>query len=82
MTASLMPPPTQFEGRFFGDYAGLSALDVAHPFWSDTRNPDLFLCAGTGTPATAPALCTGGATNASTANDQDAFTDTLGVPLR
>jgi hypothetical protein len=77
-----MPPPTQFEGQFYGDYAGLDALDVAHPFWSDTRNPDLFLCPGTGTPTAAPAVCTGPAPNASTANDEDAFTALTAVPVR
>ncbi|MEA2265879.1 MAG: hypothetical protein QOE27_1462 [Solirubrobacteraceae bacterium] len=81
VTSSSMPPPTQFEGVFYGDYAGLSALDIAHPFWSDTRNPDLFLCPGTGTPTAAPAVCTGPARNAATANDQDAFTAITGVPI-
>ncbi len=82
VTGSSMPPPTEFRGVFLGDYSGLAAIDIAHPLWSDTRNPDAFLCPGTGTPTTAPAVCTGAAANASVANDQDAFTDSSGVPLR
>ncbi|MCA1690532.1 MAG: exo-alpha-sialidase, partial [Actinobacteria bacterium] len=81
VTSSSMPPPTEFAGVFYGDYAGLSALDIAHPFWSDTRNPDLFLCPGTGTPTTPPAPCTGPARNAPTANDEDAFAAITGVPI-
>jgi hypothetical protein len=82
VTGSSMPPPSQFAGTFYGDYAGLDALDVAHPLWSDTRNPDLFLCPGTGTPTAAPAVCTGPAANASIANDEDVFTALAGVPVR
>jgi hypothetical protein len=81
VTGSSMPPPSEFGGVFYGDYAGLSALDVAHPFWSDTRNPSVVLCPGTGTPTTAPAVCTGPAANANPANDQDVFTGLSGVPL-
>ncbi|MEA2371252.1 MAG: hypothetical protein QOH12_1646 [Solirubrobacteraceae bacterium] len=81
ITSSSMPPPTEFEGLFFGDYAGLSALDLAHPLWSDTRNATVFLCPGTGTPTTAPAVCTGPGANANPANDQDAFTDVSLVPF-
>lgn len=82
VTSSSMPPPTQFAGQFFGDYSGLAAPDLAHPFWSDTRNTDLFLCPGTGTPTKAPAVCTGPAANASVANDEDVFADTVVVPIR
>jgi hypothetical protein len=82
VTGSSMPAPSQFSGLFFGDYAGLSALDIAHPFWADVRNPELFLCPGTGTPTAAPGVCTGPAPNASIANDQDVFTDVTAVPLR
>jgi hypothetical protein len=90
VTSSASPPPTQFPGTtpgqpgglFLGDYTGLSAVDVAHPLWSDTRNPDLFLCPGTGTTKAAPAVCTGPGTSVSPANDEDAFTATVGVPLR
>jgi hypothetical protein len=82
VTSSSMPPPTEFDGVFFGDYSGLSAVNDAHPLWMDTRDPDLFLCPGTGTPTTPPAICTGSASNASIANDQDIFTSNEGVPSK
>src|SRR5207245_2103404 len=82
VTSSSLPPPTEFSGTFWGDYAGLSAVDDALPLWSDTRNPDLFLCPGTGTPGTPPDTCTGSASNASIANDQDVYTESLGVPSK
>ncbi|MBX6341418.1 MAG: exo-alpha-sialidase, partial [Thermomicrobiaceae bacterium] len=45
VTSSPMPPPTQFDGLFYGDYTGLAAFDGdAYPIWMDTRSPDLFLC--------------------------------------
>jgi hypothetical protein len=79
-TSGSMPPPTQFGGTFYGDYAGIAVTSrTAFPLWSDTRPVDLFLCPGTGTPGTPPAVCLGGATNASVANDQDIYTN--GVPL-
>ena len=81
ITSSSMPPPTEFDGVFLGDYAGLSALDLAHPLWSDTRNANVFLCPGTGTPTSPPAVCTGPGANANPANDQDAFTDISLVPF-
>ena len=78
-TSSSMPPPTQFAGTFYGDYAGIAVTNrTAFPLWSDTRPVDLFLCPGTGTTTTPPAVCQGGATNASVANDQDIYT--TGVP--
>ena len=79
-TSSSLPPPTQFSGSFWGDYAGLSALDTAHPIWSDTRNPEFFLCPGTGTSGTPPAACTASADNATVANTQDAFTASVPIP--
>jgi hypothetical protein len=79
-TSSSMPPPTQFSGLFWGDYAGLSALDAAHPIWSDTRNPEFFLCPGSGTADTPPAVCTASAENATFANTQDAFTASVPIP--
>ncbi|WP_433303704.1 sialidase family protein [Actinoplanes sp. CA-030573] len=80
-TSSSMPPPTQFNGTFYGDYAGVAVTNrTAHPVWSDTRPVDLFLCPGTGTPTTPPEVCQGGAANASVANDQDVYT--VGVPIR
>ena len=75
VTTSSMPPPTQFNGTFYGDYTGLTITDrQAHPLWMDTRNPELFLCPGTGAPGVPPQVCTGSAPNAPRANDQDAFT--------
>ena len=63
VTTSSMPLPTQFpdangNSLFFGDYTGLSVSGTANPIWMDTRNPDLALCPGTGTPGVPPALCT------------------------
>jgi hypothetical protein len=80
VTSSSMPPPTQFEGVFWGDYTGLTAMDKALPIWSDTRNPNLFLCPGTGVPGVPPSVCLGSASNAPVANDQDVYMDTVGVP--
>jgi hypothetical protein len=79
------PPPTQFSGLFIGDYSGLDARDlgrvsVAYPFWSDTRNNELFLCPGTGAPGVPPQVCTASAPNASLANDQDVFTAPMIMP--
>jgi hypothetical protein len=74
-TSASMPPPTQFAGTFYGDYAGIAVTNrTAYPLWSDTRPVDLFLCPGTGTTTTPPAVCQGGAPNASVANDEDIYT--------
>ena len=78
VTTSSMPPPTQFEGTFWGDYTGLAAVHgTAHPAWSDTRTPELVPCPGGG----APRLCTR-TVNGLLANDQEAFTDSMPVPAR
>ncbi len=80
VTSSSMPPPTEFSGTFFGDYTGLAASDNnAFPLWMDTRQTDLFLCAGTGTPGNPPATCTGTEPNGLLANDQEIYTDSVGV---
>ncbi|HKN54648.1 MAG TPA: sialidase family protein [Amycolatopsis sp.] len=80
VTSSSMPPPTQFSGTFYGDYAGIAVTARnAFPVWSDTRPVDLFLCPGTGTPTTPPATCQGGASNASVANDQDTYISRVGL---
>jgi hypothetical protein len=79
VTSSSMPPPTQFSGLFFGDYTGLAAASNAIPVWMDTRNLDLFYC----TPSGSPSLCTGteGSFQAGlTANDQDIYAASMGVP--
>jgi hypothetical protein len=81
-TSSSMPLPTQFpdtQGNsvFFGDYSGLAAVSGAHPLWMDTRDPDAFVCPGTGVAGSPPALCTGTEPNGLVANDQNIFTATL-----
>ena len=78
-TSGSMPLPTQFpdangNGEFFGDYSGVSALSGANPLWSDTRNPDAFLCPGTGAPGVPPAVCTGTEPSGILANDQQIYT--------
>jgi hypothetical protein len=80
-TSSSMPPPTQFDGIFYGDYAGIAVTGrTAYPVWSDTRPVDLFLCPGTGTTSTPPEVCQGTAANGLVANDQDIYT--VAVPIR
>jgi hypothetical protein len=85
VTSSSMPPPTQFGGphggQFYGDYIWLGmAGNTALPMWSDTRDPELFLCPGSGTPGHPPALCTATEATGVQANDQNTFTARLGVP--
>jgi hypothetical protein len=82
VTTASMPPPSQFDGGFFGDYSGLSADDVAHPIWMDTRDPNLLVCrGGGGAVSLPPRLCTDSAPNAQVANDQNAYTRSLAIPL-
>jgi hypothetical protein len=79
--SSQMPPPTQFSGLFYGDYIGVTATDTtAWPIWSDTRDPELFLCPGTGTPGNPPEVCEGDAPNAPRANDQNAYVAPIALP--
>jgi hypothetical protein len=74
-TTSSMPPPTQFAGLFFGDYSGLAVGARVHPFWMDTRDPEIFSCRNaSGEVTLPPSVCTGPATNASRANDQNVYT--------
>jgi hypothetical protein len=81
VTSGSMPPPTQFSGTFYGDYAGLAVTaNVAFPIWSDTRPNDLFLCAGTGTPGNPPKACLAGASNASIANNEAVYTGAVNIP--
>jgi hypothetical protein len=81
VTTDSMPPPTQFSGGFYGDYSGLSAGNVAHPIWMDTRDPNLFVCRDSAGQVTQPpSVCTAGAPNAAVANDQNAYTRSLSVP--
>jgi hypothetical protein len=81
VTTSPMPPATQFAGAFFGDYSGLSADDVAHPVWMDTRDPNLFVCRDSaGVVTQPPGVCTASAPNAALANDQNVYTRALAIP--
>ncbi len=81
VSTSSMPPPTEFGGVFWGDYGSVAAVgDAAEAVWSDTRSIDLFICPGTAAPGVPPALCTGSATNAARANDQDIFSARTNVP--
>jgi hypothetical protein len=81
-TSSSMPLPTEFtdgngNSLFYGDYAGLTApAGTALPIWSDTRNPDVFLCPRSG----APSLCQGTEPDGLIANDEDVYTSPLNVP--
>lgn len=80
VSSSSMPPPTQFSGRFYGDYTGLAAADQAMPLWMDTRDIDLFTCPG----VTPPAVCSGtesaGFQAGMVANDEDIFTASVLIP--
>ena len=92
VTSSSMPLPTQFPdssgfSTFWGDYTGLTASTNANPFWSDTRDPDLFACPGAtaGTFSQPPAIC--GATfpagnQTMTLNDQNMYTANASVPAK
>ena len=86
-----MPVPTQFPESngysvFWGDYTGLTAVDNAYPFWSDTRDLDLFACPGAtpNTIATPPSICSAtiSADDPTVLNDQNAYTAALAVPSR
>jgi hypothetical protein len=82
VTSSSMPLPTEFPdalggGLFWGDYAGLTTIDRAHPIWSDTRAAEVFLCTGTGVFGVPPAVCSPGA---AIANDQDIYTASTPIP--
>jgi hypothetical protein len=82
VTGNSMPPATQFSGLFFGDYSGLSAADVAHPAWMDTRDPDLFVCRDSaGVVTQPPSVCTASASNAALANDENVYTEALAIPV-
>jgi hypothetical protein len=87
VTSSSMPPPTQFGGpfggQFYGDYIWLAtAGDYALPIWSDTRDPDLFLCPDTGKPGHPPALCTGIEGTGVEANDENSYMARMTIPTK
>jgi hypothetical protein len=84
VTTSSMPPPTQFEGLFYGDYSGLAAggASAALPFWMDTRDPELFACRDSAGRVTMPPdVCTASAEQADVANDQNVYTRRMQLPL-
>lgn len=85
VTSSSNPPPTQFSGLFMGDYSGIAVSDNAYPLWTDTRNPDLFVCVdANGNEVLPPQVCTASAPGApaSPLNDQDIYTAALPVPSK
>jgi hypothetical protein len=88
VTGSSMPVPTEFPDAqgaslFWGDYAGVAAAgDNALPIWSDTRDPDLFVCPGTGVSGVPPTVCGATEPNGVAANDEDIFTDSVNLPGR
>jgi hypothetical protein len=79
VTSSSLPLPTEFpsaqgNGTFMGDYTSVVADTNVHIIWTDTRNPDLALCPGTGVPGVPPRVCTfTSVPNGPMANDQDVF---------
>jgi hypothetical protein len=87
VSSSSMPFPTQFPeggdsagGTFWGDYTGLDADTQAHPFWSDTRNPDLFACRDASGAVTLPPTVCGGSSLGVTLNDEDVYVANNAVP--
>jgi hypothetical protein len=87
VTSSSMPAPTEFpdtqgNSLFYGDYSGLAVRgNTAYPLWMDTRDPDLFLCRGTGKASSPPKLCTGTAGSVGRrANDENIYTRALSLP--
>jgi len=89
VTSSSMPLPTQFPesngfGTFWGDYAGHDATNNAIPFWSDTRDPDLFACPGTtpGTFAQPPSVCGASTPSGQALNDENVYVANVPVPSK
>jgi hypothetical protein len=81
VTTGPSPAQSQFAGLFYGDYTGLAVTDsAAFPLWSDTRDLDLVLCRGTGTPKAPPNVCTFTAPNANPANDENVYTARVALP--
>ena len=55
---------------------------MAHPFWMDTRDPNLFVCRDSaGNVTLPPSVCTASAPQAKVANDQNVYTQRLSVPV-
>ena len=88
VTSSSMPLPTQFPesngfGTFWGDYAGLDATNNAIPFWSDTRDPDLFACPATGGGiALPPSVCGASIPSGQALNDENVYVANVSVPAK
>jgi hypothetical protein len=81
VTSSSMEPETEFSGAFIGDYTGIAAAgNSVIPFWADSRPTDLFLCAKTGKKGVPPSVCVAAGGNASLANDQDVFAQSIPMP--
>lgn len=79
ITSSSMPPPTQFEGNFFGDYTGLTAHNQFYPLWVDTRDEVLIACRdAAGQVTLPPSLCALSAPNADVHNDQEIYVARIG----
>jgi hypothetical protein len=79
VTSSSMPPPTQLGGQFLGDYIGIDAYDKAIPIWADSRDPEYFLCPGTGTSSSPPQVCTG-TFGSLQANDENIYAAVEQIP--
>ena len=70
-------------GQFFGDYNALTADDVAHPFWMDTRDPNLEACRDSaGNVTRRRRRVHSDAENAPFANDENLYTQALSIPLK
>jgi hypothetical protein len=57
-------------------------MDNAYPIWSDTRDPDLFVCRDAATNVTLPPSVCGGSTLGTPLNDENIYTASLSVPSR
>ena len=80
-TSSSMPPPTQFAGQFYGDYAGIDGRPTPRPTRSGpTPAPSTSSSAPAPEPRRPPTVCTGSAPNAPFANDQDIYTAGVAIP--
>jgi hypothetical protein len=55
----------------------VAAVSGVHPLWSDTRNPDAFLCPATGMVGVPQAYCIATEPDVLLANDQEIYTRAL-----
>jgi len=86
VTNTPMPPPTQFPesngySAFFGDYSGVDADTQAHPFWSDSHDPDLFACPNSDNTGIAlpPAVCGASLNDGTVLNDENVYSANVGI---